>query len=108
MPARVDREKRLGLHLPLEVRGHDAAGHAFSEQTRSLNISGGGILFESAHHILVGSRVALSIDLPAPLRARFGGEAVYRVQAVVCREENFEGETHHRIGARFVGYARRD
>ena len=103
MPAHVDREKRLGLHLPLQVSGTDAAGRAFTEEARSLNISGGGICFECAHHVLVGSRVSLRIRLPPALRARFGGQEIYAVTAIVCREENFDGDVQHRIGARFVG-----
>jgi hypothetical protein len=103
MPETVDREKRLGLQLPVEVSGTDAAGHAFQEKTRSVNISGGGICFESAHHILVGTRVLLQIRLPVALRGRFGGKELYSVRAVVCREENFDGQALHRIGARFLG-----
>jgi hypothetical protein len=103
MPETVDREKRLGLHLPVEVTGADAAGHAFTESTRSLNISGGGICFESAHHILVGTRVTLQIRLPPSLQKRFGDRELYTVRAVVCREENFDGQPVHRIGARFLG-----
>lgn len=105
MPATVEREKRLGLQLPLEVTGSDAAGQAFTEATRTVNISGGGICFESGRHILVGSRLRLQIRLPPSLRARFGGRDLYSVRAVVCREENFEGQSLHRIGARFLGEA---
>jgi hypothetical protein len=108
MPAHVDREKRLGLHLPLEVSGSDAAGRAFTERARTLNISGGGICFECSHHVLVGSRVSLRIQLPPALRARFGGQEIYVVTAVVCREENFDGQAEHRIGARFVRSAPHD
>jgi serine/threonine-protein kinase len=103
MPASVDREKRLGLHLPLEVSGVDASGQAFTDSTRSVNISGGGICFECSRHLLVGSRLLLQIQLPPALQKRFGGREVYRVRAVVCREESFEGETVRRIGARFLG-----
>jgi|SRR5262245_694126 len=105
MPETVDREKRLGLHLPLEVSGTDAAGHPFREETRTMNISGGGICFESARHILVGSRLTLEIRLPPSLQKRFGGRELYTVRAVVCREENFDGQPLHRIGARFLGEA---
>src|SRR5262245_30842767 len=103
MPETVDREKRLGLHLPVEVSGSDAAGHPFTESTRTVNISGGGICFESTHHILVGARLTLQIRLPPSLQARFGGRELYTVRAVVCREENFDGQHVHRIGARFLG-----
>jgi hypothetical protein len=105
MPGTVDREKRLGLHLPLEVTGTDAAGHPFTESTRTVNISGGGICFESSRHILVGTRVTLEIRLPPSLQKRFGGRELYVVRAVVCREENFDGQPLHRIGARFLGEA---
>ena len=101
----TDREKRLGLHLPVEVSGVDAASADFTEKTRSLNISGGGICFESQHHILVGTRVTLKIRLPPALRPHFGGKEVYQVRAVICREENFEGEAAHRVGARFLSEA---
>ena len=105
MPETVDREKRLGLHLPMEVSGSDAAGQPFTEATRTVNISGGGICFESARHILVGTRVKLQIQLPPSLQKRFGGRDLYTVRAVVCREENFDGQPLHRIGARFLGEA---
>ncbi|HET8648163.1 MAG TPA: PilZ domain-containing protein [Vicinamibacteria bacterium] len=105
MPGTVDREKRLGLHLPLEVSGSDAAGEPFTESTHTVNISGGGICFESSRHILVGTRVRLQIQLPPSLQKRFGGKELYTVRAVVCREENFDGQPVHRIGARFVGDA---
>lgn len=103
MPVRIDREKRLGLHLPLDLSGSDAAGHEFTEETRTLNISGGGICFESSNHLLVGSAIWLRIHLPPALQGRFGGQEIYSVRAVVCRLENFEGESLHRVGARFLG-----
>jgi hypothetical protein len=108
MPDTVDREKRLGLHLPIQVSGVDAAGKPFTEATRTVNISGGGICFESARHILVGSRLMLHIQLPPALQKRFGDREIYSVKAVVCREENFEGGAIHRIGARFLGEAEDD
>ncbi len=102
MGALAPRDKRVGLHLPVALRGEDAGGARFSEATRSLNISGGGICFESHRHLLVGARLALEIELPPKLQPHFGGAPVYRVQAVVCRVESFEGEQASRIGARFV------
>jgi c-di-GMP-binding flagellar brake protein YcgR len=99
----VEREKRVGLHLPVEVRGEDVAGARFTERTRSVNVSGGGICFESRSAIAVGTRLRLSIELPAGLRHHFGDREIYRARAVVCRVERFEGEEVARIGARFLG-----
>jgi hypothetical protein len=98
----VEREKRVGLHLPVEVRGEDAGGVRFTEHTRSLNVSGGGICFESHRQMSVGTRLHLSIELPVSLRRHFGDKDVYRARAVVCRVERFEGESAARVGARFL------
>jgi len=84
------REKRVGLRLPLEVRGQDAAGADFAHSAQTINISGGG------------ARVLLDIQIPPPLRSHFGGRENYRAWAVVCRMERFEGQTSSRIGARFL------
>lgn len=101
----VERKKRIGLHLPLEASGQDALGTSFWESTRSLNISGGGILFETRRNLGVGAHLALAIELPPPLRRRFGGRPIYRAQAVVCRVERFLEERISRVGARFLGEA---
>lgn len=101
----IQREKRVGLHLPVEVRGEDATGTRFTEVTRSVNVSGGGICFESHRQISVGARLVLAIDLPVSLRRHFGNKDVYQARAVVCRVERLEGEALSRVGARFLGEA---
>ena len=98
----VDRVKRVGLHLALEARDQDTPSTSSGETTRSLNISGGGILFESRRNLQVGAHLTLAIEVPPALRRRFGGKAVYRARAVVCRVERFEGEGVTRVGARFL------
>jgi len=99
----VEREKRQGLQLPVEVRGEDSGGARFTEYTRTVNISGRGICFESHRNVAVGARLRLSIELPVNLRRHFGDKDVYSARAVVCRVERFEGEEVARIGARFLG-----
>ena len=101
----IQREKRVFLQLPVEVQGEDVAGARFRELTRSVNVSGGGICFESQRTIAVGARLQLAIELPASLRRHFGNKDVYHARAVVCRVERFEGEGPSRIGARFLGGA---
>jgi hypothetical protein len=98
----LEREKRVTLNLPVEVRGEDAAGVRFTEHTRSVNVSGGGICFESHRHVAIGSRLQLSIELPVHLRRHFGNQDVYKARAVVCRVERFSGSESARIGARFL------
>jgi hypothetical protein len=102
----IEREKRVGLHLPVEVHGEDDGGERFSETTRSINVSGGGILFETHRRIAVGARLHLLIELPASLRRHFGNRDVYEARAVVCRVESTDKEAGvSRIGARFLAEA---
>jgi len=99
----IQREKRVGLHLAVEVQGEDVAGVSFNEATRSLNVSGGGICFESQRQIAVGARLQLAIVVPPALRHHFGNLEVYRARAVVCRVERVGSESVNRVGARFLG-----
>ncbi len=99
----IDRKKRLELHLAMKVRGADEGGHSFDEETRTRNLSAGGLCFESRHHVPVGGRVSLEIAIPDAMRKHFGGQAVYAVSAVVCRVERFEAGDVSRVGARFIG-----
>lgn len=99
----ADRQKRVGLHLPLDVAGRDSGGARFSETARTLNVSGGGLAFETGRDIQMGSRLDLSIALPPSLRHHFGGKAEYSVRAVVCRVERRQGAAISRIGVRFLG-----
>ena len=98
----VEREKRVALNLPVEVRGEDTSGVRFTEHTRSVNVSGGGICFESHRPLAVGARIHLAIELPVSLRRHFGNRAVYRARAVICRVEWERGSDPARIGARFL------
>jgi hypothetical protein len=101
----TEREKRLGLQLPVEVQGEDLSGARFEERTSSVNVSGGGILFESSRPLAVGARLLLAIELPPGLRRHFGDAALYRVRAVVCRVEHVEGSASSRVAARFLAEA---
>jgi PilZ domain len=99
----TDRERRVGLHLPLEVAGQDARGAPFRDSGRTLNISGGGLCFESSRDLPLGARLALQIEVPTPLQKHFGGKGTYRARAVVCRAERATAGDLARIGVRFLG-----
>jgi hypothetical protein len=105
MTSEARREKRVGLRLSLDISGQDAGGVAFAHSAQTFNISGGGVCFETPRNVLVGTRLLLIIQIPPALRGHFGGRAVYRAWAVVCRVERFEGQASSRIGARFLGDA---
>jgi len=83
----TDRGKRVGLRLPVDVSGRDVSGSPFAESTESVNVSGGGLCFETQRTLGVGSRLTLHIQLPPALRKHFGDKPVYRARGVVCRVE---------------------
>ena len=99
----TDRERRVGLHLPLEVSGQEVSGASFSEESRTVNISGGGLCFETRRDLLLGARISLQIQLPSGLRKHFGGKAVYKAKAMVCRVERASDEEPAKVGVRFLG-----
>jgi hypothetical protein len=98
----TDRGKRVGLRLPVDVSGQDMAGSPFAESTESVNLSGGGLCFETQRTLGVGSRLTLDIHLPQALRKHFGGKPVYHARGVVCRVEASPSQTAFRVGVRFL------
>ena len=105
MPTTPARPRRIGLELPVEVWGEDDEGRAFHESARTLNISGGGLCFETGRRLEIGARLILEIRLSPGLGTRFGGRQRYRVRSVVCRVENFADQDRFRVGVRFLGEA---
>jgi hypothetical protein len=99
----TDRERRVGLHLPLDVSGQETTGASFRDSTQTLNISGGGLCFETHRELTIGARLALQIQLPPPLQKHFGGQATYKARAVVCRAERASDRDLARVGVRFLG-----
>ena len=98
----ADRERRLEIQLPVEVRGQDVAGGAVREEATSLNISGGGMCFACRRAVAPGSRIVLKITLPPALRKHFGGRPEYHVRAVVCRSVRLAPAPDFSIGVRFL------
>jgi hypothetical protein len=105
--ALAERKKRLSLKLQVAVSGEDARGRAFVEHTQCLNVSGGGILFESGQKLLVGTRLRLRIEIPEPLRKHFSDRAIWQTSAIITRLEAMEGQTVIRVGACFIEGSRR-
>jgi hypothetical protein len=97
------RARRLELPLVIQVSGHDLCGDAFDERTHALDVSGGGLCFESHHNLPVGARLSLQILIPRALRRPFANRPVYPVRVVVRRVAHAPGGDTFRVGARMVG-----
>ena len=103
-PRLTDRSRRMGLFLPVTVSGSDLTGRSFTEATRTLNVSGGGLAFETRRRLEVGGRLLLEVRIPPRLRHHFGGRDRYRVRAVVCRVQVPEDGLAN-VGVRFLAEA---
>jgi len=54
-------ERRISVRLPLRVRGKDARGFAFEEDTASENLCRGGAAFRTRFDVAIGSNLEIRI-----------------------------------------------
>ncbi len=93
------RERSFELSLPALVKGLDAAGRRFEEQTAVSGISAQEVSFRLKARLMIDSRLTLFLDVPrtlileSPLRLVLSGSVVYvrleerseKPQAIVVR-----------------------
>jgi hypothetical protein len=98
-----DRRKspRMALGVPLSVRGHEPDGTPWEERVTTLDTSGGGIAFPSAHPLNKGQIVFLSLPLPRSLREFDFNDPTYRVYALV--RNTVATDSGLRVGVMFFG-----
>jgi PilZ domain len=63
-PVERRREKRVQVHLPVEIRGTDRSGSRFDETTTSENLCRGGVAFTLSRELELGAMLDISIPLP--------------------------------------------
>lgn len=96
---RMDR--RVAVHLPLEIRGTDGAGKPFLENTQSVNVSRRGVAFMLRRDIDRGANI--EIRIPAA-RTIPGKEAEdFSTVGRVVHVKNIEGAIDLLIGVEFTG-----
>ncbi len=66
-PKAVKRERSFRLSLPTLVRGIDAYGNMFQEQTELVSISSQEATFSLNSGVTIGSRLQLYLDIPKTL-----------------------------------------
>jgi hypothetical protein len=95
MPSKEPRDYREEENATIVVSGDDLKGHAFEEQTESINISSSGISFYL--NTLIGPRSFITIDLRQTQQFGYLG----KISAVVVRLEMSSSEKHL-VAAEFV------
>jgi hypothetical protein len=93
-------ERRISVRLPLKVRGRDARGVSFEEETSSENLCRNGAAFVTRFDVAIGSD--LEIRIPFSRYASRRTEADFATSGrVVHVAEAQPGE--HYVGVQFTG-----
>ncbi len=67
-------ERRISVRLPLKVRGRDARGLAFEEETSSENLCRNGAAFVTRFDVAIGSDLEIRIPLSQHVSRRLAPE----------------------------------
>src|SRR6202521_1883436 len=76
--SRQRSERRIAVRLPLKVRGHDARGFAFEEDTSSENLCRNGAAFVTRFDVAIGSDLEIRIPFSQHASRRPGSSAFSR------------------------------
>lgn len=68
--SRQRSERRIAVRLPLKVRGKDARGFAFEEDTSSENLCRNGAAFVTRFDVAIGSDLEIRIPFSHPASRR--------------------------------------
>ena len=96
---RLDR--RIAVHLPMRVRGRDARGVAFEEDTSSENLCRSGAAFLTRFDVAIGSD--LEIRIPFSNYASRRGEADFATSGRVVHVRDAASLGEKLVGVQFTG-----
>ena len=99
--ARKRSERRIAVRLPLRVRGRDARGFSFEEETASENLCRGGAAFRTRFDVAIGSNLEIRIPTQGPATRR--GEQDFETQGRVVHVSNSLTDGEKVVGVQFVG-----
>jgi len=108
--SRQRSERRISVRLPLKVRGKDARGFAFEEDTSSENLCRNGAAFVTRFDVAIGSDLEIRIPLSqyASRRTdRFAGarsnDADFATQGRVVHICDAHSQGEKLVGVQFTG-----
>ena len=99
--ARKRSERRISVRLPLLVRGRDARGFSFEEDTASENLCRSGAAFRTRFDVAIGSN--LEIRIPVQGHAPRRGEQDFETQGKVVHISESLTDGEKVVGVQFVG-----
>ncbi len=92
-------ERRISVRLPLKVRGRDAHGFAFEEDTSSENLCRNGAAFVTRFDVAIGSDLEIRIPLSHYASSRVGRSAGAKndERSAGARRNDTDFATHGRV-----------
>jgi hypothetical protein len=99
--SRQRSERRIAVRLPLKVRGRDARGFAFEEDTASENLCRNGAAFVTRFDVAIGSD--LEIRIPFSQYTSRRNDADFATQGRVVHICNAQSEGEKLVGVQFIG-----
>jgi hypothetical protein len=99
--AKQRSERRISVRLPLRVRGRDARGFSFEEDTASENLCRGGAAFRTRFDVAIGSNLEIRIPSPNRVACRVDSEFETQGRVVHITESLTSGERV--VGVQFTG-----
>ena len=94
-------ERRISVRLPLRVKGQDARGFAFEEDTASENLCRSGAAFRTRFDVAIGSNLEIRIPLQGPAARR--EENDFETQGRVVHVSQSPSDGERVVGVQFVG-----
>ncbi len=94
-------ERRISVRLPLRVRGRDARGFAFEEETASENVCRNGAAFRTRFDVAIGS--SLEIRIPRSQYAHRRAEPEFETFGKVVHVSESLNTGERLVGVQFLG-----
>ena len=99
--SRQRSERRIAVHLPMRVRGRDANGVAFEEDTSSENLCRSGAAFLTRFDVAIGSDLEIRIPFSNYASRRGGADFSTSGRVIHVRDADSLGEKV--VGVQFTG-----
>jgi hypothetical protein len=97
-------ERRIEVHLPVRVRGLDARGFSFEEDTASENLCRSGIAFRTRFDVAIGSNLEIRIPrIPAVAAVMRPSDADFHTQGRVAHVSEDSQSGERVVGVQFTG-----
>ena len=93
-------ERRIAVHLPLQVRGKDRDGIVFEESTETENVCRSGTAFAITREIDLGAMVEITIAMPRQTR---GGDTDFATVGRIVHVKPGKSNREKIVGVEFTG-----